>query len=111
MKIERELELEEEESKVKKMNSLKDEFSTPIEKKEEKEDPYLLLGYGMIAYFRLLIYLTISFLLFTLLSIPALVIYSSYDGLSWLGNYSKTKYSLGNMGFTGYYCDSTYYGL
>jgi hypothetical protein len=51
------------------------------------------------------------FVLFTLISIPAICIFSSYDGLEGLSNYSKAKYSIGNMGFSENICVSMYLGV
>jgi len=70
----------------------------------EGEDPYLMLGFGMVAYFSMLKALILMFSLFTLLVLPVISIYGSYDGLSSGNNYSKTKYSLGNMGFSEHIC-------
>lgn len=65
----------------------------------------------MIAYFRMLYYLIGIFIVFSILSIPSIVIYSSYDGLAELSNYSKSKYTLGNMGYSGATCSSMYLGV
>ena len=70
-----------------------------------------MLGFGMVAYFRMLSSLIIIFLLFSLLIIPSLYIYSSYNGMEGLQNYSKAKYSIGNLGFSGVTCLSIYLGL
>lgn len=51
------------------------------------------------------------FAIFTLLSIPAIAIYSSHDGLEGQANYSRAKYSLGNMGFSGATCSSMFLGV
>ena len=64
------------------------------------------MGFGMIAYFRMIRMMIGLFMLFTLLSIPAIAIYSKYDGISGLSNYSRAKYSLGNMGFSSANCQS-----
>jgi len=68
------------------------------------EDPYLTLGFGMVAYFSMLRALIMMFSIFTLMMIPIIGIYGSYDGLSSGNNYAKTKYSLGNMGFSEHIC-------
>lgn len=70
----------------------------------EGEDPYLTLGFGMVAYFSMLKALILMFSIFTLLVLPVISIYGSYDGLESGNNYSKTKYSLGNMGFSEHIC-------
>ena len=71
----------------------------------------MILGFGMIAYFRMLSYFIAIFLLFSILSIPSIVIYSSYDGLDDLSNYSKARFSLGNIGYSGSVCMSMYIGV
>lgn len=48
------------------------------------EDPYLNLGFGIVAYFRMIRTMIVLFLIFTILQIPALVIYSNHDGLEGL---------------------------
>ena len=70
----------------------------------EGEDPYLTLGFGMVAYFSMLKALILMFSIFTLLVLPVISIYGGYDGLKSGNNYSKSKYSLGNMGFSEHIC-------
>jgi hypothetical protein len=48
-----------------------------------------------------LIYL---FILLTVLSIPAIAIYGSSDGLVNYKNYMYTKYTMGNMGYASSEC-------
>lgn len=77
----------------------------------DDSDPYMNLGFGMVAYFRMLSSFIIVFFIFSLISIPAIGIFSSYNGLADLSNYSKTKYSLGNLGFSENICVSMYVGV
>jgi hypothetical protein len=70
----------------------------------EGEDPYLTLGFGMVAYFSMLKALILMFSIFTLLVLPVISIYGSYTGLESGDNYAKSKYSLGNMGFSEHIC-------
>jgi hypothetical protein len=70
------------------------------EKKQENEDPYLIIGFGMVAYFKMLKSLILMFIIFTLLSIPAICIYTHHNGQKDLVNYSKSRYTLGNLGFS-----------
>lgn len=77
----------------------------PQEEFPEDENPYLSLGFGMVAYYTMLRTLIYMFIVFTFLMIPVITTYASYDGLSKGNNYSKTKYSLGNMGFTEHICN------
>lgn len=71
---------------------------------QPEEDPYLSLGYGMVAYFSMLKALILMFSIFCLMVVPVIGIYASYNGLESGANYGKTKYSLGNMGFTEHIC-------
>lgn len=77
----------------------------------DSQDPYLNLGFGIIAYFRMLQAFIMLFIFFSILSLPALYIYSSHNGLSSLKNYSKTQFSLGNLGFSDNVCFSMYLGV
>jgi hypothetical protein len=56
---------------------------------QENQNPYLMLGYGMIAYFNMLLFLITMFFIFTLLALVPLFIYSSYNGMEGLANYAK----------------------
>jgi hypothetical protein len=51
------------------------------------------------------------FLVFSILQIPALAIYSSHNGMGNLTNSSRDKFSLGNFGFSSTVCSSTYTGI
>lgn len=51
------------------------------------------------------------FALFSLLSVPALAIYASHDGLEGLQNYARARFSLGNLGFSGAICQSMFVGV
>lgn len=77
----------------------------------ESEDPYLQLGFGMCAYFNLLRTFIFVFLLLSVLSVPALVIYSSHDGMKGLRNYERSQFSVGNIGFADSVCNNYYIGI
>ena len=83
----------------------------PQEEFPEDENPYLSLGFGMVAYYTMLRTLIYMFIVFTFLMIPVITTYSSYDGLKSGNNYSKTKYSLGNMGFTEHICKHQFFQI
>jgi hypothetical protein len=51
------------------------------------------------------------FLLFSLLMIPGMYLYSKNDGMVGLSNYSKAKYTVGNIGFSADNCQSMYLGI
>ena len=82
----------------------KEPFSDP------NENPYMSLGFGMVAYFGMLRALIFMFAIFTLIAVPIISVYASYSGLEQGNNYSKTKYSLGNLGFTEYLCKHIFIG-
>ena len=69
-----------------------------------KKDPYLRLGFGMISYFNLLYSLICLFSLLTLLSIPSMLMFSTYHELDGVSNTRYAKYSLGNMGYSQTKC-------
>ena len=54
-----------------------------VRKSEQKieEDPFLLLGYGLNSYFAVVVQLMVMMGLVMLISIPLMMIYSSYDDL------------------------------
>lgn len=83
------------------MNDQEEEFP-------EGEDPYLSLGYGMVAYFHMLKVFIMMWSLFTILVIPVIYIYAQYTGLRAGVNFMKTQFSLGNMGFTTNTCKHTF---
>ncbi|CAI2375497.1 unnamed protein product [Moneuplotes crassus] len=67
-------------------------------------EPLNLLGIGIVAQFDLMKYLIIAFILFTLLSIPMIVIYSGYDNMRGTKKESYTAPTLGNFGFSTSSC-------
>lgn len=81
----------------------------PLE--DPNQDPYLSLGFGMVAYFSMLKALIFCFSLFTLLAIPMIQTYASYSGLESGNSYSKTKFSLGNFGFSEHLCKQIFVGV
>jgi hypothetical protein len=83
---------------------------------KKPNDPYNQLGYGFESYFKVLFNYSCIFLLFSVMMIPVFNRYSQYDGLVMIkgtddaGRY-WTKYSLGNMGFSGTKCITQYAGV
>jgi hypothetical protein len=49
-------------------------------------------------------YMMWMFLFFSLLMIPGIYLYSKNDGMVGLSNYSKAKYTVGNIGFSADNC-------
>jgi len=73
-----------------------------MDEEEVKKDPFILLGAGMVAYRSLMYTMIWTFLLFTILSVPALYAFSSYSGFSQIPVklQQNEMYSLGNMGYS-----------
>jgi len=65
-------------------NSLRKKMDLPVTKSEKRiqEDPYLLLGYGMNAFFQITIQLMIMMFFIMLVVTPMMLVYSSYDDLA-----------------------------
>ena len=64
----------------------------------------------MCAYFSLLRTFAALFLILTILILPTIFIYSSKGGLQNVRNYSRSRFSMGNMGFDQSFCVSQYIG-
>ena len=77
----------------------------------DEEDPYLSFGFGFVAYFSLLRTMIVMFFLFSLLSIYPLWAYTSNDGMVDAGNYSRARFSIGNLGFQEALCQRTFLDL
>lgn len=69
-----------------------------IEDEERRKDPYLVLGFGMIAYKDLMFTLILLFSVLTIVVSPALAFFSSHEGIATPKAYMT--YSLGNMGYS-----------
>ena len=65
----------------------------------------------MVAYLKLLKTMVWLFLLFSIIMTPIMVIFGLNDGLAEMSNYSKIRFSLGNLGFSTDFCRSTYLGI
>ncbi len=78
---------------------------------KEGEDPLNLYGFGIIAYRDLMFTFIIMFSVLTVVMIPAMVFYSSYNAIP--ANILKpyARLSLGNMGYSSSQCTSVIYGL
>ena len=70
-----------------------------------KKDPISIYGIGILSQFSLMKHLIFIFTIFTLFSIPNLVIYSSYDAMKGMSN-TFSVLTLGNFGFTSSNCFS-----
>ncbi len=67
-----------------------------------KEDPFLLYGFGIIAYFDLMCCLVLLFAALTVFALPSMYIFAQYEGITDATMY--TKMTLGNMGYSEAKC-------
>jgi hypothetical protein len=75
---------------------------------EDHEDPIDYLGFGIVSYFNLLKICIFTFLVITVLHIPVMKIYGSYNNYNEDANDRLFKVvSLGNMGFSTTKCSSS----
>jgi hypothetical protein len=70
-----------------------------------EEDPYLLYGFGIYAYFDLLKLLIYLFTALSLIFLPSILFNVKYDGILDAEDYAAA--SLGNQGYTEPMCYST----
>lgn len=72
------------------------------------EDPFLILGYGVNAYFDIMLSLVYLCLTVTLFCIPLYWVYSNNDQLALhtQAKYTFTQFTLGNMGGADIFCAS-----
>lgn len=73
---------------------------------KNQENPFLILGYGINAYFDLMQLLVYMFLMITIFCIPIYFIYSNtlVQFLHYDSNYFLNRFSLGNMGGSTVVC-------
>jgi hypothetical protein len=69
-----------------------------------EEDPYLLMGFGMNAYFMIIKQLIFMFMWISLFTAPLMYIYSSYNNFAGTLYYPLDMWSLGNMGGSSTQC-------
>ena len=81
------------------------EISVPKSDLLVEEDPYLQLGYGMNSYFEVMVQLMIMVGLVSLVTIPLMLKFSSFNALENYAGYDFNKYTLGNMGGADVFCD------
>lgn len=75
-------------------------------KKYSAKNPYMLFGFGINAFFDMTCLLIWLFAILTLLSIPAIAIFASSNGLENYRNYGMSKFTMGNMGYASSNCFS-----
>ena len=77
-----------------------------ISKSDEQlqEDPFLVLGYGVNAYFDMLSSLSLMFLCISVFCIPVFTLYGSHTAFSDWKSYPIARFTLGNMGSSSMFC-------
>lgn len=82
------------------------ELDVPIPENEQGllENPYLMGGYGVNAYFNILDYLSQMFVFITLCCIPLYAIYGSGVGLKGWKSFPVMRFTLGNLGGSATQC-------
>jgi len=69
------------------------------------DNPYNELGFGFVAYFRMIWCYTLLFSLFSVMILPVMFIYKGHDGFGQNSRVTNdATYSLGNMGFSDADC-------
>lgn len=79
----------------------------PKNETQISQDPYLILGYGINAYFDILLSLSAMFVCISLICIPIFLIYSSGQAYSQQKSFIISKFTLGNLGGSQIVCDQT----
>ena len=75
-----------------------------VDEEERRKDPYLILGFGMIAYKDLLFTLIMLFSFLTIIISPAFFYFDKYNGINKNIRKPYVQYSLGNMVYTTTQC-------
>lgn len=75
-------------------------------KNDVQKDPFLLLGYGVNAYFASMLHMAKMFGMITLFCIPVYMIYSQNEAKTFEGGaaYALNKFTLGNLGGASVQC-------
>jgi hypothetical protein len=85
----------------------------PAENSELAHDPLMRYGYGIVAYRNTLFTMILAFLVFTVLAIPSIVLYSrgTAYSLSYKGTVGNEIYSIGNLGYSNIQCEYAPLGI
>jgi hypothetical protein len=67
-----------------------DEEISNLNLNRAEEDPYLNLGFGIVAWFRMLRIMIVCFIVLSICAIPSTMIYYKHDGMSNSRNYLKS---------------------
>lgn len=68
------------------------------------EDPFLMAGYGVNAYFNVLDNFKIMFMMITLFSLPLFIIYGRHEGFKGWLSYPISRFTMGNLGGSSMMC-------
>ena len=79
-------------------------------KKYATKKPYLILGFGITAFFDLIRVFVYLFIVLTILAIPALIIFNAQRGVEGLRSFYYGRFSMGNLGYSSTYCFSSSVG-
>ncbi len=75
-----------------------------VSEEEKNQDPYVILGFGMIAYRDLLFTMIIVFSILSVIMLPAMSFYNQHGGIAKALQKPLAGYSLGNMGYSSTQC-------
>ena len=91
-------------NRLKKSLRKKLDFHYPKSELRAEEDPFLLLGYGMNSYLIIMLELTVLTGLISLVTIPLMLTFSSFNALETMPGYDWNQYTLGNIGGSDAFC-------
>lgn len=87
------------------------EFSYPKAELRIEENPFLLLGYGMNSYLSIMLELMVLTGIISLVTIPLMMTFASFNALQSMPGYDWNQYTLGNIGGSDAFCaQSTFMG-
>lgn len=75
-----------------------------------QDDPYLILGYGVNAYFDMLGSLSFMFFCISIFSLPIFYLYGSHRAFSDYRTFQIARYTIGNMGGSSIFCQQSRWG-
>lgn len=87
------------------------DIKVPSTDKAIEKDPYLLVGYGMNAFFETLRQLFTMMLFISFFAVCLMITYSQFSGLEGTKLYLFSQFSMGNLGGSKAICQNTPYTL
>ena len=85
----------------------------PAKNVELAGDPLMQYGYGIVAYRNTLFTMILAFIVFSVLVVPSMVLYSrgtAYN-LNYKGTVGNEIYSIGNLGYSNIQCENAPLGI